>query len=153
MKKIIVFLICAASAISFAQFRALGAAKEQQCMSNLKQLGLGIMMILYDGNQPPQSLEELKSYNSGLVTTCPQKNKKYIYLGYLNGRNKSDIPVVIDAIGNHPGKINVLWADGHVSTLSHKAANYQGLLGYFKGLTAAQKIELLKALKKADAGK
>ncbi len=152
MKKMLTLILCTVSVFAFAQFRGIGAAKTQQCASNLKQIGVGFSMYLVDHNQFPNKLEELPAISQG-VLKCPQTNKKYIYLGRISGNNKHAIPCVIEAIGNHAGKINVLWQDGHVSALSHKATNYQGLLGYFKGLTQAQKAELLKALKKADAGK
>ena len=59
----------------------------------------------------------------------------------------------VDRIGNHNGQINVLMKDGHVTTIRHNAKNYQGLLPYFKGLSAQQKAELAKILKRLDTGR
>ena len=154
MKKLSIVLLCLVTALSYAQI-GIRNARGQNCTNNLKQVGLGLAIFMDDnGNRLPAKLDDAKSYVPASVCICPASRKPFIYLGSLRGNNNNAaIPVVMDRIGNHNGQINVLMKDGHVATIRHNAKNYQGLLPYFKGLSAQQKAELAKILKRLDTGR
>ncbi len=100
---------------------------EQQCVNNLKQLGL--MLVLYardHDDELPYDLAELyPNYASNrTIFVCPARGGEfrdfdmdYEYIpGFsLGSPNPSEEPVVIERSGNHSTPFhNVLYLDGHV---------------------------------------
>ena len=102
------------------------------CTTNLKLLTMGMLIWAeeHEGELPEaqgweekvnQSIEEDKYFS------CPSCKKHYIYLG--NGQNKqsyyrnSDIIIVFMCEGNHLGKTNVAFLDGHVDLLDTEEVN------------------------------
>ncbi len=111
---------------------ALAKAREQArsaaSMSNLKQIGLGLIMYADDhqGNWPAD-LEQAKSYwPNARVLESPRKPKDFAgpsYI-YLSGQPKTIDPgnvVVYENPGYCTDKINVLFADGHVQAMKPEA--------------------------------
>lgn len=128
---------------------ALNQARERarsiSCVSNLKQIGLGLMMYASDnGDQFPAEPGEAglsklleAGYLPGTVFICPSSESaeatsgeqlddescSYIYCGNLIAT--PDAPLVLEKPGNHPtGGCNVLFADGHVETLYIGGSDY-----------------------------
>ena len=151
MKHFILFLLCTAAVAANAQFRAVGAAMGQQCVSNLKQIGAGLVMFENDHGKLPAKLEDAAAeYGLKGVLACPKAKKAYLHLGPSKSRN---MPVVMDRLGNHPNEINVLFGDGHVETIRHTSTHYKGLVNCFKGLSEQEKKTLAETFRKLDSGK
>ena len=96
-------------------------ARILHCSSNLKQIGIGIVMFEQDNpGKMPSDLQTLisKDYLTDSNTCkCPTSSQKYIYLG--NGVSEDcdgDIPVAMDAPGNHKKTVNILLKSGAVQT-------------------------------------
>jgi prepilin-type processing-associated H-X9-DG protein len=111
---------------------ALAKAREQArsvaSMSNLKQIGLGLIMYADDHQGTwPADLEQAKSYwPNARVLESPRKPKNFAgpsYI-YLPGQPKTPDPRNVVAYEN-PGyctdRINVLFADGHVEAMKPEA--------------------------------
>jgi prepilin-type processing-associated H-X9-DG protein len=108
---------------------ALAKARQQAgnaaAMSNLKQVGLGLMMYAEDHQGDwPADLEQAKSYfGSPRVLDSPRKPKgfdgpSYVYVG---GQPKTTDPrniVVYENPGFCTDRINVLFLDGHVEAMN-----------------------------------
>lgn len=150
MKRFILFLLFSSAFLANAQFGALGTARGQQCVSNLKQIGAGLMMFESDHGSRPAKLEDAANYGLRGVLACPVTRKNYLYLGPSRSRT---MPVAMDALGNHPNEIHVLFGDGHVESIRHSSAHYKGLAGCFKGLSPQEKKNLAEILRKLDSGK
>jgi len=117
-------------ALSSARSRA----RSVSCMNNLKLLGTGLMMYADDhSNTLPApngkaGLEKLlPDYIDKKAFVCPADNsgEYYIYTGgalnIAKLQTPSRYPVAFDPPGLHKNNVvNVLFADGHVSTLSIK---------------------------------
>ena len=131
-------------AIGVAISQAGGRAHTISCVSNLKQIGLGLAQYAgdFDSRYPVQDnaagLELLRG--TGILTdhavyVCPSTettagsgnepltdaNCDYIYLGglmpYFDGG--SDCPVAFEKPGSHPeNKVNVLYGSGAVNTIT-----------------------------------
>ncbi len=112
--------------------QARSSAKRAACMSNLKQIGLGLMMYAQDHNETfPDDPELLTPYlGTPSVWGCPARpnpaqdaeHSDYVYLG--GGLRLPEIPkpsrtvIVHDKPGNHPdGMMCFLFADGHVQAV------------------------------------
>jgi prepilin-type processing-associated H-X9-DG protein len=114
---------------------ALNSAREKAhriaCISNLKQIGLGIIQYSmdFDDKFPPRNWVETlvkQEYLTDLkMYSCPSGTKKcdgtsatsaYNYFGDLfSEANSADTPLVIDKIGNHKRYVNILFIDGHAA--------------------------------------
>jgi prepilin-type processing-associated H-X9-DG protein len=112
----------------------LGVARESarriNCMGNLKQVGLAV--ILYEGDYgelPPDMglLNDLSYLVDGKVYVCPSASKPNTFAAesnyrYLNNRNPDKDPSVAPlatCIDHHDRHVNVLFVDGSVRGLSH----------------------------------
>ena len=142
---VIVWLILAILALGLLP--ALNSAREEariiSCVSNLKQIGLGLAQYSFDFESrfPVQDnargLEALRS--TGVLTdhavyVCPSStttagsgeepltdaNCDYIYLGGLFNTDWTiDCPIVIERPGNHvDNSVNVLYVAGNVNTIT-----------------------------------
>ena len=122
-----------------ATFNARKRAREVQCMSNLRQIALALMMYAsdHDGQLPQadgiEGLRELEPYLSDTaILRCPaitaempadwsilkESDVSYVYFGGFKLEDvPHDAPIVFDKPYNHGNKINVGFADGHVETL------------------------------------
>ena len=130
-------------AIGVAISQAGGRAHTISCVSNLKQIGLGLMQysIDFESRFPVQDnargLEALRS--TGVLTdhawyVCPSStttagsgeepltdaNCDYIYLGGLFDTDwTQDCPIVIERPGSHvDNSVNILYAGGYVNTIT-----------------------------------
>ncbi len=132
---------------------ALNAARERArmavCVSNLKQIGLALMMYAQDNNEKypapnghrglqllidKEYLTDMKAFScpsspilyppAKLTSACP-----YIYIGgaldsAAKIKNPPAVPVVFEKPGNHKKHAIVLFADGHVETLVIPGGKY-----------------------------
>ncbi len=121
---------------------ALNSAKERanrvKCMSNLRQIGMGVMLYQNDNRRFPPDLGTmaLATDLSPQVFICPaggksapgnwgnmkeaeriawiNQNSDYVYLGG-NANNPADVILAHEKLGAHGGEgINILYNDGHV---------------------------------------
>ena len=121
-------------------------AKQVNCVNNLKQIVLGLLLYANDNNEKLpagngiKGLQELldKEYITSDVLSCKAKptaypDKKltsecpYIYIGGLYGKIPEkgvNLPVLFEKPGFHPNTkyVNVAFADGHVESVM--IANY-----------------------------
>ncbi len=115
---------------------ARGKAQTVGCTSNLRQIGIGLVMYQmdHDGKFPAEpGIAGLKKLFAGEylmdlpVYVCPAADEKsgtvlsdmscsYLYLG--NVPAEPGVPLVLEKPGHHDDKCNVLFADGHVETLA-----------------------------------
>ena len=110
---------------------ALNAARESarkaSCMSNLKQIGLGIKqyanMMAWEGWYPNTKLAQLvstKKLTDTKMYKCPSSTRSadefsdYLYNAGLAESSEADEPVASDMENNHTDAGNVLFVDGHV---------------------------------------
>lgn len=117
---------------------ALGQAREKarsvNCMGNLKQIGLGVILYADEANgKLPDDFQQLveKGYlTDGAIWGCPgaknpakaAANSDYIYVGaglkLGDVTNPTNTVIAYDKPGNHGRKmINVLFLDGHVQSV------------------------------------
>ena len=108
--------------------RARGEARGAACMGNLHNIGLGMAMYKIDhGGAMPETLDELYPVYLETVQTflCPGDKRpmtigggissSYHFVGAVPGAiRRADTIVAYDKAGNHPGRRNCLFADGHV---------------------------------------
>ncbi len=101
-----------------------------QCMTNLKQLGLGCHVYAMDYNDRfPSKLQELSPNYIGAqqIFFCPATERAggglYILWPGLSESTDSSAILMFEARGNHPGGRNVLFVDGHVEWLQEE--NFQ----------------------------
>ena len=110
---------------------ALNAARESarkaSCMSNLKQIGLGIKqyanMMAWEGCYPAPAanlvtlLDKTKKLTDAKMFICPSSTSTaalhYTYRA-LRESDPADAGVAKDLVGNHTAAGNVLFVDGHV---------------------------------------
>ena len=107
--------------------RAMAQARSVQCMSNLKQIGLGLRMAAAKSNgRTPETLSAVvdAGYLTAEVLRCPlcdgSRLCDYVYVPYDEGTAPPMRMVVCDIDGHAAlgSKRNVLFADGHVEALS-----------------------------------
>lgn len=107
--------------------RARGEARKAVCKSNVKQLGLGIMMYTMDYDENlPQKLEDLYDdyISADNIFVCPTDTSpmeigkglkcSYHYVGRLSKLTDPSVIILYDKRGSHDGGRNVLFYDGHV---------------------------------------
>ena len=118
-----------------AMYSAGQNAKIYRCLSNLKQIGAGIVMFGEDnrGKTPPdlQTLISKGYLTASDTCQCPTSSQKYIYLGNgLSEYYSEDIPIAMDVPGNHEKRINILHSTGAVQiyTLSTKTTSCVAVL-------------------------
>lgn len=133
---VLLAVLAIVAAMLFPVFgRAKYKAQQVSCMSNLKQIGLGLHMYAadYDGYLPPADSwpSVLKPYlEAEEVYTCPSTGEQYVFNEALAGHNieevsnPMEVPMAWDApgpgdltTGPHAGEFNVLYVDGHVTTV------------------------------------
>ncbi len=118
--------------------RAKGQARRAVCMSNLKQIGLGLAMYTVDyDEQFPENLSQLyPEYASAEIFCCPSDPDdsapedietpedamvSYRYIGSLSPEDDSDSPIVYEDLENHGNEgCNVLFIDGHVEWIGEE---------------------------------
>ncbi len=114
-------------------------AKELECQSNLKQIGISLMIygVDYDNRLPPEHNEAGLQFivKSGISTDtevfhCPAlKNNEtgYYYIGGLimgdSKFGRENFPIVFDKPGNHGNQVNVLFMGGYIESI--EIPNYQ----------------------------
>ncbi len=146
-------------------------ARQTACASNLKQIGLALKMYAMDhkdkypaGNNAVGLSKLVKdNYLTDLsIFVCPhsktiksvkdlkEENSSYIYIGDFTEGDGPDIPVVFDKFGNKKGFINILFQDGHVSSIPGNVHNCRELIEY---LTKRKKYTpaILKKLREKAA--
>ena len=108
-------------------------AQKAVCKSNLKQIGLALLIYANDYEYLPQSLDQLTPdyITKEGILHCPSDKQKegisYIYRNEARGKKIDEIDapgryaVVYDKPGNHTGGRNVVFADGHVEWMSERA--------------------------------
>ncbi len=133
----LVLPICIFAAILLPAFaRAHEKAHEiTSCINNLKQVGLAVTIYAYDNDDHlPASLDDVQEYvSSSDVFCCPsdESGQSYVYVG--GDRSVLDSrPIAFDFPGNHPGKVNVLWADGHVETVATNIKSLDELIEFLQ---------------------
>ena len=124
-------------------------ARTAACISNLKQISLGLMMYANDNKEhfpapngyrglqlliDNEYLTDMSTYSCPSSTVSYQGKKltsecPYIYVGGALGainklKNPSRIPVVFERPGNHKKYAVVAFADGHVETVQIPGGNY-----------------------------
>jgi prepilin-type processing-associated H-X9-DG protein len=150
---------------------ALGVARTKArrigCTSNLKQIGLALKMYAMDHKDkyPTENnaagLNKLikEDYLTDLsIYVCPnsktvkgvkdlkEPNSSYIYIGDFTEGDGPDIPVAFDKFGNKEEFINILFQDGHVSSMPCKAKNCRDLIEYL-AKRSKFKPDILKKLR------
>lgn len=94
-------------------------ARQIQCMSQLRQLGVYLELYAdeHDGKYPA-SLSELPEGADDCLT-CPGQGEKpgYFYLPATAERGSSEIPLLLDRNGVHLQGFNILFCDGHVEMI------------------------------------
>ena len=94
------------------------SARKSHCMSNLKQIGVGLMMFASDHKEKfPDSLNELKKdyLDDDSVYTCPSSNEAYEYTNI--GYNTGNADKVLARCRHHG---NILYSDGSVRSENKK---------------------------------
>ncbi|NQU76408.1 MAG: DUF3352 domain-containing protein [Planctomycetes bacterium] len=103
---------------SLGQARAL--AKQSMSLSNIRQIGTGILMFEADHDEPPADLETLvkADFISKQVLISPISNKKaYVYIGLPSGAPMELILAYEDPGTHGHDKTAVLLADGRVKMM------------------------------------
>lgn len=122
----------AVTAPARAVTKPLKRANTQACSSNLKQLGVSLMMFAMDNNDrfPAQDgvaglqkLLEQQQFPTSLLC-CPQarpavldeKSVAFLYLGgtVQSTRNSVPLPIAIEKPGRHGNNVAILLSDGSV---------------------------------------
>ncbi len=146
-------------------------AREVQCMSNLKQIGLS--MAQYEtkfGMYPPADNEDgfdmLCAFNQDIpdkIFTCPafahengEDETSYLYFGgtvLKKCASPASTVLAMDYPGNHDKGVNVLYADGHVAFVSLPEDAMESVESAFRAVchnqfdTPEKKLQLEKAKK------
>ena len=115
--------------------RAKDKAEQAACMSNLQQIGVALHVYAADNDD---KLPATDSWREALtpyleakeVYTCPTTGEQYVFNEALGAQtlgtisNPMEVPTAWDAppeyapaTGPHVGQFNVLYIDGHVSTV------------------------------------
>ena len=107
------------------------SARRASCMSNLKQIGLGIKqyanVMKWEGAYPEKNgqagfeqlvtskkLTDTKMFKCPSATSDSSVYTDYYYLGGLTESSEADMGVASDKVGNHTAAGNCLFVDGHV---------------------------------------
>ena len=132
----------------------------------MKQIGTAMLMYSHDyGDEFPPAvgtdgLGLLRSTGfiiDSKIFYCPSSQKSYIYLAegfnFQKISEPSIFPVVVEYPENHKGNVYILYADGHVSSLTiseeHKIENITDLIKLLsKYLPKEDQERLLKNAKR-----
>ena len=140
LQGLVLFICILASLLLPAFAGAQKAARSVKCTSNLKQVGLAVIMYADDNDDHlPASLDDVQEYVfSSDVFCCPsdESGRSYVYVGG-DCRGLDNRPIAFDFPGNHPGKVNVLWADGHVETVATNIKSLDELIEFLQILPPA----------------
>lgn len=132
------------------------------CIGNLSELGSTYQMYaLQNGGRYP-NLENPKEFQAVAKTNnhinyliCQSMTRQrypYLLLGGYREPVNGKLPVAIERIGNHPGFVNVLLADGTVKSLATKERKYLSLAAFFhEDLNRREFEDLKRKLKALDA--
>jgi hypothetical protein len=102
--------------------QARGSARRANCMSNMKQIGLGIAQYCDDHNQQmPRTFDDILPYvgNSRKILICPeaadQSTPSYYMVAGVVWQDTNITVLVTEPDGNHGGRgHNALYNDGSV---------------------------------------
>ena len=126
---------------AFNSYESAEERREVHCASNLKQIGLGLLMYCNDhgGFYPDKSgaagLEQLRSLDyitDYKIFVCPstkivpggdekpltEANVSYCFRGGMSKKDSADSVICHDKPNNHKKFGNVLYIDGHVSGIA-----------------------------------
>ncbi len=133
-----IFVLAAILLPAFAGARE--QAQKLTCIMNLKQVGLAVVMYADDNDDHlPASLDDVQEYIGSLdFFCCPsdESGRSYVYVGG-DRRVLDSRPIAFDFPGNHPGKVNVLWSDGHVETVTTNIKSLDELIEFLQILPPA----------------
>jgi prepilin-type processing-associated H-X9-DG protein len=108
-------------------------ARQASCLSNLKQIGLGVIMYAADNDEvlPPDLAAPQPYIHNPQVYRCPSAeagaaevgfHSDYEYLGAGLGQSRIERPaetvLVVDNAARHSGGVNITFADGHARYLA-----------------------------------
>lgn len=145
---------------------ALSDSKEKterlNCIGNLSELGSTYQMYALQNSGRYPNLENPKEFQAVAKTNnhinyliCQSATKQrypYILLGGYQEPVNGKMPVAIERIGNHPGFVNVLFADGSVRSFETKESKYLSLAAQFhENLNKREFEELKRKLRALDA--
>ena len=145
-------------------------ARRISCVSNLKQIGLGLKQYAMDYNDNFPKGDNTAGLNKLVksdyltdfgVYSCPSAknpkgrgvlseiNSSYIYLDGFGELSGANIPLAFDKPGNHNGYVNVLFIDGHVRGFRLNYRNCEQVIHYLNRINKYKPELMYKLLKKA----
>ncbi len=148
---VIMIIVLLASFLLPAVQRARRKASQNNCLNNIKQLGITLHIYSIDNQEKfPSgetegkiSLQLLKNgyLISPKVYVCPagdgiessnhgRENTDYFYADELTERSPGYVPLIIDDAPNHdaPNSYNVVFLDGHAEGVSTAPSGSPGML-------------------------
>ena len=124
------------------------------CIGNLSELGSTYQMYAlqnagrYPNLEKPEYFQAVAKGNNHInYLICKSKTKQrypYIMLGGYREPVSGKMPIAIERIDNHPGFVNVLFADGSVKSFETKERKYLSLAGLLHGDLSKREFEELK---------
>ena len=134
----------------------------RNCVGNLNEIGSTYQMYaLQNGGHyldlaKPEEFQKLVKSNNHINYLICQANTKqrypYIFLGGYKKPVNGRMPIAVERIGNHPGFINVLLADGTVLSFESKEVTYISLAARLhEDLSKREFEELKRKLRELDA--
>ena len=134
----------------------------RNCVGNLNEIGSTYQMYaLQNGGHyldlaKPEEFQKLVKSNNHINYLICQANTKqrypYIFLGGYKKPVNGRMPIAVERIGNHPGFINVLLADGTVLSFESKEVTYISLAARLhEDLGKREFEELKRKLRELDA--
>ena len=124
------------------------------CIGNLSELGSTYQMYAlqnagrYPNLEKPEDFQAVAKGNNHInYLICKSKTKQrypYIMLGGYREPVSGKMPIAIERIDNHPGFVNVLFADGSVKSFETKERKYLSLAGLLHGDLSKREFEELK---------
>lgn len=101
--------------------RARGRARQVRCMSNLRQVGMGLQIYAADHKEEfPARLRDLvpKYVTIERVLRCPVSGQEYIYFSGLKATDPPGYIIAAEEPGAHGRYVNVLFIGGTVARLT-----------------------------------